>query len=206
MALVVVITVRRQAGSHGLGSCGLRPAMSAGLSGLTVNWPAARTPVGGVRGIRLEVRTIIASVWHPRWCGASPIVAPPKDLQVGARRSADATCQQCGDRSPEVRHDLALLAFSAGQDDPSQQRQGLRRAPARRRRPQLSARPISLNPSGAKRRPMTFLSKSGESAMDRVQLGAAELQTRGTRCPIASFFKSEIDFAAQKSHCATQPT
>jgi hypothetical protein len=33
--------------------------------------------------------------------------------------------------------------------------------------------------------------------MDRVQLGAAELQTRGTRCPFASFFKWEIDFVAQ---------
>jgi hypothetical protein len=35
--------------------------------------------------------------------------------------------------------------------------------------------------------------------MDRVRLEAAELQTRGNRCPIASSFKSEIDFVAQKS-------
>jgi hypothetical protein len=37
------------------------------------------------------------------------------------------------------RHDLALLAFSTGQYDPSPQRQRLSRAPARRQRRQLGA-------------------------------------------------------------------
>jgi len=64
----------------------------------------------------------------------------PKDLQADARRSADANLpNSVRINSQAGRHDLALLAFSTGQDDPSPQRQGLRRAPARRQRRQLSA-------------------------------------------------------------------
>jgi hypothetical protein len=63
------------------------------------------------------------------------------------------------------RHNLALLAVSTGQDDPSAQRQGLRCAPARRQRRQLSA----LHLIQLKRRKTSThrqsSPKSGESAI-----------------------------------------
>jgi hypothetical protein len=153
VALVVVTTARRQAGSHGqhgLGSCGLKPAMSAVLSGLTANWPAARTPVGGVRGIRLEGAYnhrldlgILDGAGHPR----SRLL--PKTFKSVLGEAPTPLANSVGIDSPVGRHDLALLAFSAGQDDPSQQRQNLRRAPARRRRRQLSA-PYLIEPQRSK--------------------------------------------------------
>jgi hypothetical protein len=63
------------------------------------------------------------------------------------------------------RHNLALLAVSTGQDDPSAQRQGLRRAPARRQRRQLSAfHLIQLQRSKASTHRQSS-PKTGESAI-----------------------------------------
>src|SRR6266478_9912793 len=101
---------------------------------------AARTPVSGVGGLRLKGADdhrldpgILDGARRPR----SRLV--PKTFKPMLGEAPTPLANSVGINSEAGRHDLALLAFSTGQDDPSPQRQGLRRAPARRQRRQLSA-------------------------------------------------------------------
>jgi hypothetical protein len=96
--------------------------------------------VGGVGGLGLKGADdhrldpgIIDSARRPR----SRLV--PKTFKPMLGKPPPPLANRVGIDSQARRHNLALLSVSTGQNDPSAQRQGLRCAPARRQRGQLSA-------------------------------------------------------------------
>jgi len=104
--------------------------------------------VGGVGGLRLKGADdyrldsgILDGARRPR----SRLV--PKTFKPMLGEAPTPLANSVRINSQAGRHDLALLAFSTGQDDPSPQRQGLRRAPART--PATSTQRVPPHPAPA---------------------------------------------------------
>ena len=101
---------------------------------------AARTPMGGVGRFGLKGADdhclnpgILDGARRP----GSRLV--PKSFKPMLGEAPPPLANRVGIDSQTGSHNLALLAVSTGQNDPGAQRQGLRCAPARRQRRQLSA-------------------------------------------------------------------
>src|SRR5713226_4345541 len=110
-------------------SCRLRRrAISAVPSRLTVHWPAPcrASSSGWRRGLRLkgaDDHRLDPGILDRARRSRSRLV--PKTFKLG--EAPTPLADRVGINNKEGRYDLALFAFSTGQDDPSPQREALRR-------------------------------------------------------------------------------
>jgi hypothetical protein len=96
--------------------------------------------VGGIGGLRLKGANdhrLDAGILDRARCPRSRLV--PKTFKPMFGEALTPLADRVGVNTQAGRYDLALLALSTCQDDPSPQRQALRRAPARCQRRQLGA-------------------------------------------------------------------
>src|SRR6266404_3155354 len=103
--------------------------------------------------------------WQAAAGGAQAGRLVPETFKPMLGEAPTPFANRVGINSQAGRHDLALLAFSTGQDDPSPQRQRLRRAPARRQRRQLGAFHLIEPQRGKASTHNRSSPKSGDSAM-----------------------------------------
>jgi hypothetical protein len=151
-----------------------------------------------------KVRTITASIRHPRSCAAFPIAARPTDLQADARRERRRHLPTVSGSIPKRTATTLLVRLQHSQDDPRPHRQALRRASAQGQRGHPAPAEQSVEPR-------SILPKMRRVRNLRVDLESVELQIRqqaiawapGVISLLANCLKPLTPFAGENCSCST---